>query len=141
MERATERYFAGTWRLERRVRDALTGRVARASGVLVFRPRQGAPDVLEAEEQGELCLGAVRYPFSRRTLWRFGADRVVAVAFEDGRPFHSFAHGAAAAAGHPCGADHYEVGYRFGATAWVSRWAVTGPRKDYVMVTRHLRRG
>ncbi len=94
-------------------------------------------DGLILTETGRLCYGAAApMQAERRYLWR--ADGAgIAVFFADGRPFHWFSM-AAPEAHHDCPPDNYHVAYDFGAwPRWQSRWAVTGPRKDYVMWSQY----
>jgi hypothetical protein len=130
-------YFAGEWRLTRRVEDARAGEVLRFEGMAVFGRDDGG---LVCEETGR-WIGGARDGMAgtRRSLWRAGAGGRIAVLFGDGRPFHDFDPGAGADAVHLCGADRYEVRYGFAAEGWEAVWRVTGPVKDYVMSSRYGR--
>jgi hypothetical protein len=61
------------------------------------------------------------------------------VLFADGRFFHRFdAEDPAPAAAHDCPPDLYRVRYDFRPwPRWQAEWRVTGPRKDYAMVSRY----
>jgi hypothetical protein len=63
------------------------------------------------------------------------------VLFEDGRFFHRFdAEDPLPGASHACAPDAYRVRYDFRAwPRWEAAWRVSGPRKDYAMVTRYSR--
>lgn len=129
--------FRGVWQLDRDIVDA-NGGMSRFSGKAVFTP-DGAG--LLYEETGILEIpGVSPMQATRRYLWRESAGRIM-VAFEDGRPFHSFDPcGTEAAAQHLCGADLYRVRYDFSAwPAWSALWQVAGPRKDYSMLGRYRR--
>lgn len=68
------------------------------------------------------------------------------VTFQDGRDFHPWT---ARPVEHPCGPDLYtghvempEHSDHIPAPAdWTVRWRVTGPEKDYTMVSRYSARG
>ena len=130
--------FAGTWRLSRRIDDARAGQVGLLEGRAVLTP---VPGGLRYDEAGTLRYGAgPPLQALRRYLWAF-AEGAVEVAFDDGRPFHRFVpEGRAAGTDHPCGADHYRVAYDFDHWPdWQATWRVTGPAKDYVLVSRYAR--
>ncbi|ROU02370.1 DUF6314 family protein [Histidinibacterium lentulum] len=130
-------FLAGEWRLARRVDDARAGAVLRFEGTARFL-RDGAG--LCCEESGRWIGGAQDgMAGTRRSLWRDGGDGRIAVLFGDGRPFHDFEPGGEADAVHLCGADRYAVRYRFGEADWEAVWRVTGPFKDYVMISRYGR--
>lgn len=102
-------------------------------------PRDGLPgEALICRENGVLRFSGRDFAAGRVTFWRFAADGAIHVAYDDGRPFHSFRL-AAPQGLHLCGADRYEVSYTFSADSWISHWTVVGPRKDYSMVTRYCR--
>ena len=75
---------------------------------------------------------------TRRYLWRAGGAGAIDVLFEDGRFFHSFDPDAPTpAAPHDCPPDTYRVRYDFtGWPEWQAEWRVTGPDKDYTMLSR-----
>lgn len=125
------------WRIDRRISDA-RGPNARLSGVLDFTEAPEAPDTLVATETGRLYVGDGAPLAARRSYrWRFRPDGQIMIAFEDGRPFHSFDAGAhSPTAVHDCPPDTYQVAYEFlSPRNWRSTWRVSGPRKDYVMVS------
>lgn len=129
-------FFAGEWRLARRVEDARAGEVLRFEGTAVFAWEDGG---LLCEETGAWVGGARDgLAGTRRSLWRAGEGGRIAVLFADGRPFHDF-HPAEGAAVHLCGADRYAVRYAFAGAGWEAVWRVTGPVKDYVMQSRYGR--
>jgi hypothetical protein len=77
----------------------------------------------------------------RKYLWLpDGAE--VEVRFEDGRSFHRFRpEGRAPGTDHPCGRDLYRVVYDFTAwPRWTAEWIVTGPAKDYRMLSAYAPR-
>ncbi|WP_236016743.1 DUF6314 family protein [Salipiger abyssi] len=123
--------FFGEWRLEREIRHH-DGSTARFEGTALWIPKgMGAHNI----ERGTLVMPQARYSAERRYRW----DRALRVHFEDGRFFHQVpAEGGAAQ--HWCDPDRYEVLYDFKAwPAWTARWHVSGPRKDYVLVSRYVR--
>ncbi|UWQ20187.1 DUF6314 family protein [Jannaschia sp. W003] len=134
---AAERLAAllGAWSFARIIRHA-DGTRARAWGTATWAPEG---PVLRCTETGTLEQGRARLRAERVTLWRADGPRLH-VAFSDGRPFHDFEPTPWAEALHPCAPDTYRLGYDFrGRGFWSCRWRVTGPRKDYVALTRYRR--
>lgn len=129
--------FEGAWTVGRTIRDLGGGPHGRFAGRARFAP---APGGLLCEEAGILRLGGgPGLTAERRTLWREPEPGRIEVAFEDGRPFHGFAAAGRAEAMHDCPPDTYRVRYDFtGWPRWTAAWRVTGPRKDYLSVTRYL---
>jgi Family of unknown function (DUF6314) len=130
--------FTGRWRITRQIDDHHAGVAGQFAGWAEF---VAGGDGLVLTETGRLCYGgAAPMRAERRYIWRADGPGV-AVFFADGRPFHWFST-AAPEAHHDCPPDTYDVAYDFGAwPCWKSRWAVTGPRKDYVMQSRYDRAG
>jgi len=128
--------FTGHWRLTRRIDDRRAGVLGQFEGQAEFVADEAG---LILTETGRLCYGgAAPMQAERRYLWR--ADGAgIAVFFADGRPFHRFS-ASDLTAHHDCPPDSYDVAYEFGGwPQWQSRWAVTGPRKEYVMISRYER--
>jgi hypothetical protein len=137
-------YLAGTWRIERSVRDLAGGDEGRFTGTAVLRPLP--------EEEGE---GGLRYEESGTFVWRGtarAAGRVLRflpgpapgtadVRFADGRPFHDLdlttgRH----VADHPCAADLYRGEFTVrDADRWRTVWRVAGPAKDLLLTTDYTR--
>lgn len=128
--------FVGGWRIERRIRHDAGGEAA-FEGVAWLKP-DGVG--LAWREEGTLRMeGRPPLAATRRLLWRAEAPGVVAVLFEDGRPFHRIdLHEPRPADTHPCGRDLYRVAYDFTAwPRWTAAWRVDGPRHAYALVSRH----
>jgi hypothetical protein len=135
------RAFEGRWRIEREIEDAGLGRRGRFTGEAVFTPGAGG---LVYAETGTLVLdGAAPMAATRRYLWKDAGSGTVEVRFEDGRFFHRLDLAAPLpAAEHACAPDLYRVRYDFRDwPRWRAEWRVTGPRKDYAMVSRYARPG
>ncbi len=129
------------WRVERTIEDVRAGRGGRFSGTARF---EAVPEGLAYREEGMLTLeGAAPMQAERRYLWRDGGSGTIEVLFADGRFFHRFdAEDGAPASAHDCAPDLYRVRYDFrGWPRWLAEWRVTGPRKDYAMVTTYVREG
>ena len=143
-------YFAGEWRVERQVRDALAGRGAEMAGICRFEPlapeRAGDPLALRQTETVETLLEGRRYPATQSYLWRFPPGAPPVLHFADGRMFcaadfgrpeaalRALADGrpARAALAHFCAPDHYEgVLTLERMDRWRLCWRVRGPRKNY----------
>lgn len=129
--------FAGRWRIARQIDDRRAGQMARFDGEVVFMPEGPG---LRYEETGVMHLpGQPPMQATRRYDWRPGAGGIE-VFFDDGRFFHTIGPGAQPRARHECAPDLYRVAYDFtGWPLWRAVWQVSGPRKDYEMVTRYAR--
>ncbi|WP_424941935.1 DUF6314 family protein [Aliiroseovarius crassostreae] len=134
--------FEGRWLITRRIEDAKAGSSGAFDGVATF-----IPDVegFVYDEVGELRLptgpnGSTTMQATRRYLWRPDPDGV-RVLFDDGRDFHRIGLAGDTATGfHHCPPDDYEVSYAFTRWPnWRSTWRVSGPRKDYMMITDYRR--
>jgi hypothetical protein len=129
--------FEGLWEIDRDIHDLRAGRSGRFSGRAEFRP---GPEGLAYREEGRLALeGAAAMTAARDYLWRDGGAGTIEVLFADGRFFHRFlADEPEPAAEHDCPPDRYRVRYDFSRwPRWSAAWAVTGPRKDYRLVSRY----
>lgn len=129
--------FKGLWHVSRRIEDIKSGGQGRFEGAARFEPDQNG---LRYAEEGQLQLdGQPSLTASRVYFWRPVADGI-SVYFEDGRPFHRFSLSVSPEASHWCDPDTYKVAYSFSAwPEWTAVWAVTGPRKDYVMASHYRR--
>jgi len=124
--------FVGTWKLQRKIADHLSGQDGQLVGEAVLSPSGEAG--LIYDETGTLVLAnGTQMAATRRYHWGF-ADGQVVVTFADGLHFHQFTpFGDVAGTDHPCGDDFYTVQYDFTAwPKWRAVWTVKGPRKDYV---------
>ena len=131
--------FEGDWRIDREITDAL-GPDARFEGKARFTRDAGG--LLYAEDGVLMLMGQAPFAASRRYHWSEADEGRILVSFADGRPFHAFHPGAGPEAEHHCAPDHYRVAYAFGDWPdWTARWTVSGPRKDYRMVSRYRRGG
>jgi len=129
--------FVGDWRIGRQITDRL-GPEARLEGRAEFAEVAGG---LEYLETGQLRVGDLAaMNASRRYRWR-AEGPAIAVEFPDGRAFHRFDPGRdQPEATHDCAPDTYHVRYDFTRWPdWTCHWRVTGPRKDYDMLTRYSR--
>lgn len=135
------RTVLGEWVFERVVSDRLADEVIEVGGNVTFteeRPVDSAGRIRWAE-QGVMRRRGAEIPVTR-TLFLVERAGEWHVTFEDGRDFHPWSPGAEVV--HLCGADTYaglvEPDPRHEGR-WQVTWQVSGPRKDYTMVTR-LRR-
>ena len=130
--------FLGDWRIERRIDDRLSGQTGRFEGLARLSPDG---EGLRYRESGTLRLGDGSPMAAHRDyLWSRAGDRIE-VRFADLRPFHSFRpEGRAPGTDHPCGRDLYRVTYDLAIwPRWTAEWIVTGPAKDYRMLTAYAR--
>lgn len=133
--------FSGEWSIDRRIEDRRAAAEGSFAGKAWFRPVAGAATLhLAYREEGALRLGASAPMTATRGYdWRAGPGETVEVWFEDGRFFHRFAcAGEMPCAEHDCPPDFYRVRYDFRQwPVWRVNWQVTGPRKDYAMVSTY----
>lgn len=131
--------FEGRWRIGRRIEDRAAGGSATFDGMARFSRDTGG---LAYEESGELRLPAGDVlQAGRRYLWCAGEDGAIEVRFADGSDFHRIETGAdVVTAWHDCMPDTYEVSYNFTRwPEWRAIWRVTGPAKDYTLITDYRR--
>jgi hypothetical protein len=150
-------HLAGRWRVERSVRDLVSGDEGRFEGVTVFgAPRVEAPSEGELPERG-LLQGGLLHEESGTFTWqgvarpaertlRFlpgAAPGTADVRFADGRPFHQLDLSSGRyIADHPCAADLYRGEFTvLDADHWRTVWRVGGPAKDLVLITDYAREG
>ena len=132
---ATERCladFAGRWHIQRQITPS-EGPPATFAGTAIWAPDA---DTLRYHETGQLTVaGHTPMQSTQRYQW----DSALGVWFDDGRYFHSVPPGGGPVR-HWCDPDLYVGAYDFGRwPQFEVRWTVTGPRKDYVSVTRYWR--
>lgn len=129
--------FSGSWRLTRRVRNAI-GPDAVFRGTAEFIETDAGLDLIE---QGEMQLdGQGSFQASQTYRW-CSEDASIVVFFADGRDFHHFDPALdRAEAQHFCKPDTYQVAYDFTDwPLWRAEWRVHGPRKSYVMQSSYSR--
>ncbi len=129
--------FAGRWSLERRITDAKAGEM-RLQGLAEFRP---STHRLLYREEGQLRLpGRAPIRAVQQYIWEVQRGWI-AIRFADGRPFHGFPLGVVQPeATYLRPPDRYAVAYDFRDwPRWRAEWVVSGPRKDYRMVSEYRR--
>ncbi|MBK1698084.1 hypothetical protein CKO21_12620 [Rhodovibrio salinarum] len=134
-------FFVGRWAIVREIEDRRAGvrHVMRGSGT--FALPSGDPAGLLYDETvtwrpaGQEMTGTRRYRIANL------AGARAEVLFDDGRPFHALDLSAGTCAvHHDCPPDVYDGLYRVLDTdRFTVRWAVTGPRKDSVLMTTFKR--
>ncbi|MDA9436803.1 DUF6314 family protein [Bradyrhizobium sp. CCBAU 51627] len=134
--------LAGSWSLSR----IITGQ-ATMQGAAVVTPSEDG--MFAYREQGHLTLAnGTTLEAEREYIFRQG-ERGFLVFFKKAPPqlFHEISLFASAegalsgSAGHLCNLDHYQSTYTFLADGrFIVRHAVSGPRKDYTMVTAYTRK-
>ncbi|MCX5266653.1 DUF6314 family protein [Streptomyces sp. NBC_00199] len=147
-------YLAGSWRVERSVRDLAGGGEGRFEGVTAFgAPHRDGPGedggpppdgALLHEESGTFVWLGVARPAVRTLRFLPGPRPGTAdVRFADGRPFHDLdlttgRH----VTEHPCSADLYRGEFTVSdADRWRTVWRVAGPAKDLLLITDYARVG
>jgi hypothetical protein len=108
------------------------------AGTACFTP---APGGLRYTERGTLIFGGYRGDAVQNYTFALITPGVAAVAFEDGRPFHTLDLTAGRAdIIHACAPDSYRGRYRVECReSWSLAWIVTGPRKNLSIGTRYRR--
>ena len=131
-------FLQGTWRLARIIEDRRTQTSGFLRGRAVFTPHRRG---LRCREQGRMRLGPHEGPTHRTHFYEFPRKDLASVLFDDGRPFHDLdLTGGRWHCTHLCGADRYRGEFLvLGADVLAVRWEVTGPRKDYALVSRYRR--
>ena len=132
------RDFRGTWQIRRTVLDRRLAAEGSFEGLAWFTAEESWTLY---EERGQLSFpGQPSMTATRRYRWTNGDEGEIVVKFEDGRPFHSFQLSGTAAATHLCDPDTYTVSYDFRRwPVWSATWEVSGPRKDYRMISHYAR--
>jgi hypothetical protein len=133
-------FLSGSWSMDRLVIDHARTTIGRLRGNAIFRP-SGAD--LIYEERGTLILGEHRGQAQQTYRYDFAeGDGRALVRFRDGRPFHDFDLSSGQDFPfHLCPPDSYAgVILALGPISWRTEWKVTGPRKDYDLVTTYTRR-
>ncbi|MFI7385703.1 DUF6314 family protein [Streptomyces sp. NPDC049813] len=133
-------YLAGSWRVERTVRDRAEDLTGVFTGTTRFTAAAGGG--LLHVESGVFTWRGVARP-AERTL-RFLPDATpgtAVVRFADGRFFHGLdLRGGHHVADHPCSADLYRGEFTVDAAdRWRTVWRVRGPAKDLVLATEYHR--
>ncbi len=134
LSQTTDR-FAGVWRIERRLEDIANSLNGRFSGRARLWP---SLDGLSYHEEGDMLLGdAPALRAERKYFWQIQVRDRVDVYFEDGMFFHAFSTNRKTwQAEHICTPDHYVVDYEFLTNSrWQTIWHVSGPRKNYRMLS------
>lgn len=128
--------FARDWQIDREIEDRKAGETTTFQGTVRVIPE---PDQLRWIEEGTLTNSAGSFAGSRTYLWR--ADPLshgISLHFEDGRFFHTIHPVPKPSDAHDCPPDTYQVAYDFSDwPRWQANWTVTGPRKDYTMLSRY----
>lgn len=119
----------GAWSLERTITDRVEAETTRVSGTLTL---SSAGDDVVWSEVGQWSRRGALLPVSR-TLAVVRRESGWWVLFEDGREFHPWSPGEPVV--HPCGADTYRGLVEGDGEVWRVTWEVTGPAKDYTMVS------
>ncbi|MFF4507238.1 DUF6314 family protein [Streptomyces sp. NPDC001401] len=135
-------HLAGRWRVERTVRDLVSGDQGHFEGTTAFSPLPEGG--LLHQESGTFTWLGVARPAERTLRFLPGSSPGTAdVRFADGRPFHTLdlttGHHVA---DHPCAADLYRGEFTVrDADHWRTVWRVGGPAKDLVLTTDYAREG
>jgi hypothetical protein len=132
-------FLRGTWRVQRRLADHVTGSIGSFEGVASFTADGVA--VLSYHEEGELRFGEYSGPASRDLIYRAGGDGAADVCFADGREFYRLdLRPGTWRDQHLCDPDRYTVAGRLlGPDSFEERWRASGPRKDYEIITTLVR--
>lgn len=135
---AVRRYFAGAWSLTRRIVDRRASLTGHYAGEAILRPD---PQGFDYEETGEMRFGAYTGRASQSYRWDIDPAGLLTVRFRDGRLFHELDLTIGdTAVEHLCAADFYRGRFRLaGDDRWFSRWQVSGPRKDQLILNRYRR--
>lgn len=131
-------HFPGLWRLNRTLIDRRAGVQAQFAGQAQITRDGGAFIYDESGAWVDAPWGALAG--KRRDRWDIGDE--VRVYFDHGGFFHAFTPviRGQVAVHHLCGRDDYAGRYDFALPdQWKLEWTVTGPAKNYRMITRYSR--
>ncbi|CAL9624355.1 hypothetical protein SUDANB145_05914 [Streptomyces sp. enrichment culture] len=134
-------HLAGSWRVERSVRDLAGGDEGRFEGTTAFRPLEDGGGLLHLESGAFTWQGVTRPAERTLRFLRGSAPGTADVRFADGRPFHDLdlttgRH----VADHPCAADLYRGEFTVrDRDHWRTVWRVAGPAKDLLLTTEYVR--
>ncbi len=133
------RFLLGAWQVTRLGWDGMPARTMRLRGTARFSACAAG---LLFEERGTMAAGTYLGEAVRRYIFRLEGDGAADVCFEDGRLFHPINLEAGVAhVRHDCAPDRYEGRYRVLTPAcWLLSWRVTGPRKNYRVASRFIRK-
>ena len=133
-------HFAGKWLLEREITTADGAPAGEVTGFATFTEDSG---VLIYHESGQLRLPAYTGPVTRTLHYRPTGPGRADVHFDHGGFFHEVdLREGRWDTTHPCRDDLYRGSYRvLDADRWRQEWAVRGPAKDHLIVTRFHRVG
>ncbi len=130
------RSLEGVWRFTRQIKGS-----GKMNGTATFIKK--SPTTLFYNETGLLKLNDGPVFESYRNYIYEWKNKKITAFFEDGRFFHEleFETDVDAKAHHECGLDLYRASYHFEKpTAFSLQWAVTGPKKDYMILTNFEKR-
>uniref|UniRef100_A0AAU2AD40 DUF6314 family protein n=1 Tax=Streptomyces sp. NBC_00093 TaxID=2975649 RepID=A0AAU2AD40_9ACTN len=133
-------HLAGSWRVERTVRDLPGMDEGTFTGTTTFSPLDGGG--LLHHESGTFVWQGVARPAERTLRFLPGtAPGTADVRFADGRPFHDLDLTSGRwVTDHPCAADLYRGEFTvLDADHWRTVWRVAGPAKDLVLTTDYTR--
>ncbi|MBA4862513.1 hypothetical protein H1V43_14135 [Streptomyces sp. PSKA54] len=141
-------YLAGSWDVDRTVRDLASGAEGTFIGTTVFGPLESSGRTEESEallhyESGTFVWQGTPRPAERTLRFLRGQPPGTAIVqFSDGRPFHDLdLRSGRHMADHPCSADLYRGEFTVhSAERWRTRWQVAGPVKDLLLATEYRRR-
>ena len=133
-------FLVGSWKVQRLIVDRACALNGRLDGHATFTP--SSVDGLLYKERGHLVFGEHQGPAEQSYVYDFPESEGRAlVRFRDGRPFHDLDLSAGLQrVQHACDPDRYDgLFLAVGATEWWSMWKVSGPRKDYDLMTIYTR--
>ena len=136
-------FLAGSWQVERTVRDLAADVTGTFTGTTDFLPDPAEAGTLLHVESGSFTWRGTARPAERTLLYVPGEEPGTAVVrFADGRFFHGLdLRTGHHVADHPCSADLYRGEFTvYDAGRWRTVWRVKGPAKDLVLTTDYRRR-
>jgi hypothetical protein len=138
----TLRFLLGTWRVQRLIDDHRSGDRGSFEGTAAMVLETSGRDALSDEcalysEVGELRWGSYSGAATRLLRYVGSSNERVAVNFADGRPFTDLDLSSGFWSGeHLCRSDRYEFETLVRSSQLIEeRWRVSGPAKNYDVVT------
>ena len=127
--------FIGLWRVSRNIADH-TG-----AGDTLFHGQAQIDGGGLYHETGKMTLPNGQVVAAERKYRWADTPTGIQVSFDDGRPFHVICPSDPSGVPtdqHWCPPDMYRVRYDFSDfPKWSAVWQVTGPRKDYTMISQY----
>jgi len=133
-----EKYFVGSWRLERKIIDL---RQQKQMGLLGRAELKQSEGIYKFFETGDLDTGQGVFKATQEYFWQFIGPDNIHINFTDDRLLVSLKFTNNIANGyHFCSPDQYDCDFEIlDNNSYASKWRVIGPAKNYQINNLYLR--